>query len=125
MGLNKHGGGLLAASLFAWILMMPPLSVSPAGKTVVDTGAPLSRWESFSRHSSAGDCRKHRDHLRQQVEQAAASTVQEPVKKGSDKEADKAPTPPFATLRQRAAAARCVSSSDSRLARPAARPAEM
>lgn len=34
-----------AASLIAWLLLMPPFSVNPAGKTFVDTHASLSRWE--------------------------------------------------------------------------------
>jgi hypothetical protein len=112
--------GLLAASLTAWLLLIPPFSVTPAGKTFVDTGAPLPRWETFSSHASAAECSSRRDKLREQLESAAASTG-ESVKKGSSKQAEKTQAA-FATLRQRVASARCVSGSDARLRTPAASP---
>ena len=68
-------GRLGAASLIAWLLLMPPFSVTPAGKTFVDTHAALSRWEVLSRHASDTECLKHRDDLRAQLEKAAESKV--------------------------------------------------
>jgi hypothetical protein len=121
MGPLKTCSGLVAASLVAWLLLMPPFSVTPNGKTYVDTGAPIYNWETFSSHPSDTDCRKHRDKLREELEKAAASNKEE-VKKGSNKKVDKSQVA-FATLRERADAARCVSSSDIRLRTPSASPA--
>jgi hypothetical protein len=45
MKLNKHGGAMIAASLPARILMIQPMAVTHAGKTIADTGAPLLTWE--------------------------------------------------------------------------------
>jgi hypothetical protein len=117
----KTCSGVVAAGVLAWLLMMPPFSVTPAGKTFVDTGAPVSRWETFSSHPNDTQCRKHRDELREQLEKAAASH-KETVKKGSDKGSAEKSQTAFATLRQRAAAARCVSSDDPRLRTPSASP---
>ena len=120
MGPLKTYSGLYAAGLAAWLLLMPPLSVTHDGKTVVDTGAPISNWETFSKLPNDTECRKHRDKLRQTLAKAAASNGEE-VKKGSDKNGDKGQTA-FATLRERADVARCVSSDDIRLRSPAASP---
>ena len=104
---------------------MPPFSVTPDGKTFVDTQAPISNWETFSRHSNDTECRKHRDQLRAELEKAAPSNQQQVKigsgKKGSKKEADEGQTA-FATLRKRAESARCVSTSDFRLRAPSASP---
>jgi len=111
-----------AASLIAWLLLMPPFSVNPAGKTFVDTHASLPRWEVLSRHASDTECRKHRDALRAQLEKAAQAQVDagegpgkltEKTGKAADKRKEV-----FATLKQRAAAARCVTSNDARLITP-------
>ncbi len=114
----------VASGLFAWLLLMPPFSVTPAGKTFVDTGAPLYSWETFSSHPNDTECLKRRDKLRDELEKAASSV--QPLKKnpgkGSDKDSDKSQTA-FATLRERAGAARCVSSTDQRMRAPAAQPA--
>jgi len=117
---NRTCSGILSASLVTWLLLMPPLSISPAGKTSVDTGAPLSRWETLSTHADDTACRKHRDSLRAALAKSAAET--QPVKKDSGKDAEKSKVA-FATLRQRAAAARCLASSDPRLRAPSASPA--
>jgi hypothetical protein len=129
MKTRKVCGGLVAASLIAWLLLMPPFSVTPAGKTFVDSGAPLSEWETFSQHASDTECRKHRDELRVQLDKAVASS---PVPadtgksgKSDKKRADKARSKSqevFATLKRRAAVARCVNSNDARLKKPAAAP---
>lgn len=108
----------MAASLTAWLLLLPPFSVTPAGKNSVDTGAPLSQWEAFSTLPNATECRKHRDSLREQLDKAAASS--EPVK--STKKKDNKKQAAFAVLRERAAAARCISADDPRLRAPAASP---
>ncbi len=118
MRLLKTCNALIAAGLAAWLLLLPPFSVSPSGKTVVDSGAPLSRWETFSSLPTDTQCRKHRDTLRAQLAKAAASTG-EAAEGTSSKKADKK-TAAFAMLRERAAAARCVSSTDPRLRAPAA-----
>jgi hypothetical protein len=115
-------GGLAAVSLLAWLLLVPPLSISGAGKTVVDITAPVSRWEALSKHSSAAECSKHRDDLRAQLEKAAPSTGgsdQNPSAKRSNKPSDKSKAA-FATLKERAAAARCVADNDPRLRPPSA-----
>jgi hypothetical protein len=117
---------LFAASLvFSWLLLMPPFSVTPDGKTFVDTGAPTSKWETFSSHPNDTDCRKHRDQLRAELDKAVASNQPEVKigsgKKGPKKETDEGQTA-FSTLRKRAEAARCVSSGDVRLRAPAASP---
>jgi hypothetical protein len=107
--------GGLAAALTAWLLLLPPLSVTPAGKNFVDTGAPLFQWETFSTLSTDTQCRKHRDALRAQLANSAtAAPKSSSGKKGGPSRAA------FATLRERAAAARCVSSTDPRLHTPAA-----
>ncbi len=112
-----------AASLIAWLLLMPPFSVNPAGKTFVDTHASLSRWEVLSRHASDTECRQHRDALRAQLEKAAEAQVDEgegsakTPQKTTGKAADKRKEI-FASLKQRAAAARCVASNDARLVTP-------
>ncbi len=116
----KSFSELFAASLVAWLLLMPPFSVTPEGKTFVDTEAPISNWETFSSHPSDTECRKHRDKLREELERAAASNREE-VNKGSNKKGDKSQVA-FATLRERADAARCVSSRDIRLRAPSASP---
>ena len=122
-------GHMRAASL-AWLLLLPPFSITSAGKTFVDTQAALSRWEILSRHDSDTECLKHRDQLRAELDQAAESNA--------DSSAESAVKPPaktttkatakrrevFATLKQRVAAARCVASSDARLAAPTLSPAK-
>jgi hypothetical protein len=119
----KLCGHLGAASLIAWLLLMPPFAIAPGGKTFVDTQASLPKWEVFSRHATDTECRKHRDALRAQLEKATESqidagadsgkTAQKTASKASDK-----PKQVFATLKQRAAAARCVASNDPRLVAP-------
>jgi hypothetical protein len=116
----KVCNGIIAAAIAAWLLLLPPFSVTLGGKTYVDTGAPLSQWETFSSHQSDDECLKHRDQLRQQVEKAVGPYKGE-VKKGSGKEGD-ASQVAFGTLRERLASARCVSSSDASLRTPAASP---
>jgi hypothetical protein len=102
---------------------MPPFSVNPAGKTVVDTQASLPHWEVLSSHASDTECRKHRDALRAQLEKATDSQMDtgegsiKPGDKTNGKAADKRKEV-FATLKQRAAAARCVASNDVRLVTP-------
>jgi hypothetical protein len=127
MNTRKVCGGLSAASLIAWLLLMPPFSVTPAGETFVDSGAPLFSWEVFSQHANDTECRKHRDELRVQLDKAVASTVPDTAKsdKSGKKRGSKARTKSqevFATLKQRAAIARCVDSHDARLRKPAAAP---
>ena len=120
-------GHLGAASLIAWLLLMPPFAIAPGGKTVVDTQASLPKWEVFSRHASDTECRKHRDALRAQLEKATESQTDagagpgKTAQKTATKAADK-PKEIFATLKQRAAAARCVASTDARLVAPLASP---
>jgi hypothetical protein len=104
----KNCRALSLASLLGWLLLMPPFSVTPAGKTFVDTKAALDRWEVFSEHPSATECRKHRDDLRAQLEKSTAA----------EKDPDKSKQA-FATLKERAASARCVASDDPKLHRPA------
>jgi len=82
MGRMKICGALMAASLAGWLLLLPPFSITPAGKNFVDTGAPLYQWETFSTLPDATQCRRHRDSLRQQLEKAAAS-FSEPVQSAS------------------------------------------
>jgi len=121
MNTRKICGGLTAASLIAWLLLMPPFSVTPAGKTFVDSGAPLSGWEVFSQHANDAECRKHRDELRIQLDKALSSTKASDVKTPDKKHAGKAPSKSqevFATLRERAGAARCVNADDARLRKP-------
>jgi hypothetical protein len=113
---TRSCGGVLAASLLAWLLLMPPLSISGAGKTVVDMREPLSRWEVFSTHHTAAECSKHRDELRAQLEKAAPSPP--PPASQSGKHPATANTA-FATLRERAAVARCIADNDPRLHPPA------
>jgi hypothetical protein len=120
MATHKPCGGLFAASLLAWLLLMPPFSVTPNGKAFVDPGAPLFSWETFSSHANDSECRKHRDQLKAELEKAAAESQPRAIKP-SKKKADKSQVA-FATLRERAEAARCVSSTDIRLRRPAASP---
>ena len=120
MGPIQSCNGLIVASLVAWLLLMPPFSVTPDGKTFVNSEAPVSNWETFSSHPSDTDCRTHRDKLRAELEKAAGSNRRE-VKKGSNKKADESQVA-FATLRERVDAARCVSSGDLRLRTPAASP---
>jgi hypothetical protein len=115
MGPNRTNGGLLAASLIAWLLMLPPLSITSGGKTVVDGNAPLYHWENFSTHPTTKACRDHRDQLRVELQQAGGPTPA-PPKKG-EKAADTNQIA-FGLLRQRATAARCISSTDSRLKAP-------
>jgi hypothetical protein len=127
MNSRKICGGLIAASLIAWLLLMPPFSVTPAGETFVDAGGPLYSWEVFSQHATDTECRKHRDDLRAQLDKAVASTVPDTGKldKSDKKGGGKGRTKShevFATLKQRAAIARCVSSKDARLSKPAAAP---
>ncbi|SRR5579883_2521603 len=113
MGLMKCATAHIMAALAAWLLLMPPLSVTPAGKTTVDAGAPLSNWETLSTHSSAAECAKRLDQLREQVENAAASI--QPAAKGKAARNSDHGQIAFATLKERAAAARCISSTDARL----------
>src|SRR5579883_2392775 len=101
------------ASLMAWLLLMPPLSVTPAGKTKVDTGASLSNWETVSSHPDAAQCARRRDQLRAQVEKAASEN-QPGLKSKPGKDSDSGQVA-FAILRQRIAAARCVAGKDPRL----------
>jgi hypothetical protein len=126
MNTRKVCGGLMAASLIAWLLLLPPFSVTPAGETYVNSGAPLSSWEIFSRHDNDTECRKHRDDLRVQLDKAVASTVPDTAKSDkSDKAGAKARAKSqqvFASLKRRAASARCVNSNDARLRKPAAAP---
>ena len=117
--------GISLAGLLAWLLLMPPFSVTPAGKTFIDSGAPLSSWEVFSQHATEAECRKHRDELRAQLEKAIASAVPDTTasQKSGKKHKGAAPSKSqeiFATLRQRAAVARCVDSN--RLPKPEASP---
>src|SRR5260370_12959614 len=119
-------GGLTMPSLIAGLLLMPPLSVTPAGKTVVDTQASLANWEVFSRHKNDTECRKHRDDLRSQLEKAIESSKESSLSplKTPDKKS-KAPEKKgeaFATLKQRATAARCVASNDPLLRAAASSP---
>ncbi|GEM_PF-6263448 len=100
--------GMVAAAAAAWLLLVPPFSVTRAGRTVVDASAPLYRWEILSSHSDNGECVKHRDQLRASLEKAATSNTA-PVKKGAQ---DKGQAPAFAGLRARLASARCVSSTN-------------
>ena len=130
MNTRKVCGGLIAASLIAWLLLMPPFSVTPAGETFIDSRAPLFSWEVFSQHANDTECRKHRDDLRVQLDKAVASTVPDTGKsdKSDKKGGVKARTKRqevFATLKQRAAVARCVDSNDERLRKPAAVPTKM
>jgi hypothetical protein len=120
METRKTCGGLFAAGLLAWLLLMPPFSVTPNGRAFVDTGALIFNWEAFSSHANDSECRKHRDQLRAELEKAAAS-YQPAVRTSPKKKADKNQVA-FSTLRERAEAARCVSSTDVRLRRPAASP---
>jgi hypothetical protein len=127
MNTTKVCGGLNAATLIAWLLLLPPFSVTPAGETYVNPGAPLFSWEVFSRHDNDTECRKHRDDLRVQLDKAVASTVPDTGKSNksdkSGKAAAKAPAKSqevFANLKRRAASARCVNSDDARLRQPAA-----
>jgi hypothetical protein len=119
MGPLKTCNSLMAAGLAAWLLLLPPFSVSPSGKTVIDSGAPLSQWETFSSLPTDTQCRKHRDTLRAQLAKVAASTTEGVEEGTSSKKADKKAAA-FAMLRERAAAARCVSSTDPRLRAPSA-----
>jgi hypothetical protein len=107
-------GGVVAA----WLLVVPPFSVTPAGKTFVDASAPLFRWEKLSSHSDNIECVKHRDQLRESLEKAASNAI--PIKKGAG-EKNKTQAA-FAGLRARLASARCVSSTDPRLSVPTAAP---
>jgi hypothetical protein len=129
MNTRKVCGGLIAASLIAWLLLLPPFSVTPAGETYINSGAPLFSWEVFSQHANDTECRKHRDDLRVQLDKAVASTVPDTGKKDkSDKKsggkasAKSKSQEVFATLKKRAAIARCVDSNDARLRKPAAAP---
>ena len=130
----KPCGALSLAGLIAWLLLMPPLAVTPAGKTVVDAKASLPNWEVFSRHKSDAECRKHRDDLRSQLQKAIDSSKESGVAptntpgQAGAKPAGKGGKTPnksaeaFATLTQRATAARCVASDDPQLRTPAASP---
>jgi hypothetical protein len=109
----------IAAVLVTWVLVMPPFSVTPAGKNFVDTRAPLYRWETLSSHPDSAACIKHRDQMRESLEKTAASNVT-PTKKGSRKN-EKAQAA-FAGLRERLAGSRCVSSTDPLLHTPAPTP---
>ncbi|MGO9059952.1 MAG: hypothetical protein ACLQU2_21610 [Candidatus Binataceae bacterium] len=121
MNTRKICGGLIAASLIGWLLLMPPFSVTPAGKTFVDSGAPLSSWEVFSHHATDAECRKHRDELRIQLDQAVSSAKPSNSKTSDKQHAGKALSKSqevFATLKARAAVARCVDGNDARLRTP-------
>ncbi len=109
----------VAAILTAWLLLIPPFSVTPAGKNFVDTRAPLYRWEMLSSHPDSAACMKHRDQMRESLEKAATSNVPS-TKKGSSKN-DKAQAA-FAGLRERLASSRCVSSADPLLHAPSPTP---
>ena len=89
-----------AVTVLGWVLLMPPFSINPAGKVVVDAAAPLSKWEALSDHPSAAECRKHREQLLSSLGKTS------PPKKDHDV---------HETLKKRAAAAKCVASNDSRL----------
>lgn len=120
-------GRVGAASLIAWLLLMPPFSVTPAGKTFVDTQAAVNRWEVLSRHASDTECLKHRDDLRAQLEKAAESKTDSSDASGKSQQQTTTKAAAkrqevFATLKQRAAAARCVASTDARLVAPAPSP---
>lgn len=125
--------GVTVAALLAWLLLLPPFSVTPNGKTFIDSGAPLSNWEVFSQHSADAECRKHRDDVRAQLDKAIASVVPDtnqseksgkPEKPGKKHKggATAKSHEVFVTLRQRAAIARCVNSNDKRLRKPEASP---
>jgi hypothetical protein len=121
-------GHLGAASLIAWLLLLPPFSITSAGKTFVDAQAALSRWEVLSRHDSDSQCLKHRDQLRAELDRAAASNVDSPGESANqtpEKAAAKATgkrKEVFAALKHRVAAARCIASNDARLAAPVPSP---
>jgi hypothetical protein len=106
--------GAIAAIAAGWLLLMPPFSVTPAGKTFIDASAPLYRWEILSSHSDNTDCLKHRDKLREQLKQASSSAA---PAKTEGKSGDKAQAA-FAGLRARLGSARCISSTDPRLHPP-------
>jgi hypothetical protein len=106
-------GGLAAAGLLAWLLLMPPLSISGAGKTVVNMTAPLSSWEVLSRLPGSDQCRKRRDDLRAQLEKAGTEGADQNGSANA-KPSDQSKAA-FATLKERATAARCVADNDPRL----------
>lgn len=110
--------GAIGAMMAGWMLLVPPFSVTPAGKTFVDTGAPLYRWETLSKHNDDSECMKHRNQMREEIEKAAASNS-EPQKGSKPNEKAQAA---FAGLRARMGGARCVSSTDSRLRAPSPSP---
>jgi hypothetical protein len=110
--------GTIAAVATAWLLLVPPFSVTPAGKTFVDATEPLYRWETLSTHSDNIECVKHRDQLRESLEKAAASNST-PIAKGPREKNQ--PQAAFAGLRARLASARCVSSTDPRIQAPASK----
>jgi hypothetical protein len=104
--------GAITVIAAGWLLLMPPFSLTPAGKTFIDASAPLYRWETLSSHGDNTECQKHRDQLRQELAKASNGA---PAKEG--KSGDKAQAA-FAGLRARLGSARCVSSTDPRLRLP-------